>query len=76
MKIKLSGCHFLAVLTSIPADAQRALKSPREFFGFEMGADRKLANWPEILQYFQELAESSDRVDLEQLGKTTLGSPS
>jgi Zinc carboxypeptidase len=73
MKIKLSAVIFLLSFTSIPADAQRALKSPREFFGFEMGADRKLANWPEILQYFQELAESSDRVDLAQLGKTTLG---
>ena len=75
MKARFRAIFCLLMLTSTPAGAQRALQSPTEFFGFEIGADRKLAGWPAIVQYFQRLAQNSDRVDLELLGKTTLGKP-
>ena len=48
---------------------------PQEHYGFRLGADRKLARWPEILAYFEKLAESSDRLKLEHLGTTTEGRP-
>jgi hypothetical protein len=43
--------------------------------GFEPGDDRKLAEWPVLVRYFQALARASDRVEIRELGKTTLGAP-
>ena len=37
------------------------LRSPESFFGFRMGADRKLANWDKLLEYYRLLAKSSNK---------------
>ena len=47
--------------------------TPSEFLKFEVGADRKLADYRQISSYFKALAAASDRVEVEILGKTTLG---
>ncbi len=47
--------------------------TPSEFLGFEVGADRKLADYRQIAKYFQGLKAASPRVEIEVLGKTTLG---
>jgi hypothetical protein len=51
------------------------IMSPREFFGFEIGEDRKLARWDKIVEYFKHLAENSNRIKVVELGKTTEGNP-
>ena len=56
-----------------PAPPQ--LTSPEKFFGYQMGADRKLANWDKLLEYYQLLAKSSNRVKLVELGKSSEGRP-
>ncbi|MCX6648814.1 MAG: M14 family metallopeptidase [Candidatus Bathyarchaeota archaeon] len=53
----------------------RAVPSPEEYLGFRVGADRRLADWPEIVGYFGKVAAASDRVRLEELGKSTEGNP-
>jgi len=53
----------------------QSLKSPEDYFGFQMGADRKLIDWEEITSYFFMLDEYSDRITVEQLGQSTLGKP-
>jgi hypothetical protein len=59
-----------------PAAPQRtAIPTPRSILGFEPGDDKKLAEWPVLVRYFQALARASDRVDYRELGKTTLGAP-
>jgi hypothetical protein len=35
----------------------------------EIGEDKKLADWPEIVEYFWKVAKSSDRVIVEDLDK-------
>jgi hypothetical protein len=40
-----------------------------------MGADRKLANWDKLLEYYRLLAKSSDRMRLVELGKSSEGRP-
>jgi hypothetical protein len=55
--------------------AASTLPSPEQFFGFQMGADRKLANWDRLVEYYRALAKSSNRVRLEELGKTSEGRP-
>src|SRR6266496_2575343 len=49
------------------------IPSPSEFLGFEVGSDRKLADYRQIAKYFQALKTTSPRVDIQVLGKTTLG---
>ena len=51
------------------------LASPDKFFGFQMGADRKLANWDKLLEYYQLLAKDSNKVKLVELGKSSEGRP-
>jgi len=73
----------LAIIVSILglvslAQAQQKAKAahiptPAESVGFEVGADRKLADYRQIATYLKALAAASDRVEIETLGKTTLG---
>ncbi|AMY11031.1 Zinc carboxypeptidase [Luteitalea pratensis] len=56
---------------SLAAQAQTATPSPEQFFGYRMGADRKLATWDRLLEYYRAVAQSSDRVKLVELGITS-----
>ena len=61
-----------------PAPRQRAARkipTPRSILGFDPGDDRKLPDWPTLVRYYRALADASDRVDLKELGKSTLGAP-
>src|SRR6476660_357991 len=64
---------FLATATATLAQKSSHAPTPSEFLGFEVGADRKLADYRQIAAYFKALAAASDRVQVEVLGKTTLG---
>lgn len=55
------------------APASTAVASPTEFFGFRMGDDGRLADWPAIERYFALVAEASDRVQLVTMGESTEG---
>src|SRR5438874_11276250 len=57
-----------------PVTAHR-IPTPRSILGFEPGDDRKLADWPTLVRYYQALAKASDRVRYHELGRTTLGAP-
>jgi Zinc carboxypeptidase len=52
-----------------------AVPSPESVLGFKVGEDRKLADWNQIVDYFHRLAAASDRVSVEEVGKTTEGRP-
>ena len=77
--IGLPFVHLLllvVVMTLPPAiSAQKKIPSPEEVFGFRMGADRKLIDWTQITAYFRTVDDASDRVIVEELGKSTLGRP-
>ena len=49
--------------------------TPEQHLGFEVGEDRKLADWPQIVEYFHMLAGASDRVQTVELGQSTEGNP-
>ena len=61
-----------AALLALPALAQ-SIPSPSQFLKLEVGKDRVLADYSQIKSYFRALDAASPRVDLEVLGKTTLG---
>ena len=54
---------------------QKPITSPEAYFGHQMGADRKIARWDRIVMYFERLAAESDRIVVEELGKSTEGHP-
>ncbi|MGD2068973.1 MAG: M14 family metallopeptidase [Gemmatimonadota bacterium] len=49
--------------------------SPEEFFGFEIGTDYQLANYQQLVGYWQRLAGESDRMVLDTIGTTEEGRP-
>ncbi len=51
------------------------ITTPQEFFGFRVGEDRKLAGWPEIMAYLRLLSEQSDRIIVEEIGRSTEDKP-
>src|SRR5438477_9117042 len=63
----------LIVLALLAVSAHAAVQSPSQFLGINVGADRVLADYKQIESYFRALAASSPRVQIESLGKTTLG---
>ena len=40
-----------------------------------MGADRQLAHWPQLVEYYELIGERSDRVQVVHMGPSTLGEP-
>ena len=69
------GSIFIGIfsLLLIVASVDAQIVSPEEAIGFPVGADYKLARWETITDYLRSLAASSDRVILEERGKTTEG---
>ena len=53
--------------------AQPKLQTPSQFLGIEVGADRQLADYKQIVSYFSHLAKGSGKIEVENLGTTTLG---
>lgn len=65
-----------AMMRATPAiDQAQSLQTPEQFFGFQMGADRKLAGWDKLYAYYQLLARNTDRMKLVELGKSSEGRP-
>ena len=53
----------------------QSIRSPEAHFGHVIGADRKLVGWDGIVDYLGLVGRSSDRVVVQEVGKTTLGRP-
>src|SRR6266849_803002 len=55
--------------------AGAAVPTPSSYFGHAIGADRTVLDWDKVVGYFQTLAKGSDRIRVEELGKTADGRP-
>lgn len=73
--LSITVCVLLGVLLITSTLYGETIPSPKEFFGFNMGDDGKLARWDKIVQYFQTLDKTSPRVSVKTLGPSTLGNP-
>jgi hypothetical protein len=70
MKPKYTFAAFLVVfLTAGVVSAQT--KSPKDYLGFRVGDDYKLADWQQITGYFDQLGKTSNRVRVDVIGQTT-----
>ncbi len=48
---------------------------PVDFFGFELGADRKIAKWDKIVEYFYKLQDEVNTIYVDDMGPSTEGNP-
>ena len=62
---------LLAVL--LPAVPAAAAPPPSELLKLEVGADRTLADWGQVVSYFRALDAASDRVEVTTIGRSVLG---
>jgi hypothetical protein len=63
------------ILVNVSVGASPPAPAPRDVLGFVPGEDRKLAEYASIVEYFRRLDASSDRVRIEEIGRTTLDRP-
>jgi hypothetical protein len=76
-------CLSLAVLILTPVSAQKKIRetksaappTPKSVLGFHPTDDKTIADWTQIVNYFQKLDQASDKVAVKEIGKTTLGKP-
>ena len=52
-----------------------AVPEPKAHFGHEMGADRTVLDWDKVVSYFRALAQASDRIRVDEIGKSAEGRP-
>ena len=71
--------RLLAWLTiaaaSVALNAQPRITSPKEYLGFNVGDDYQLANYTQLAQYWKKLDAESDRLTVQEIGKTAEGRP-
>ncbi|MBS1794318.1 MAG: hypothetical protein JSS81_10715 [Acidobacteria bacterium] len=63
----------ISLFLAVAAIAQAP--SPKTVLGFEPAADRTIADWSQITNYFARLDAKSDRVKVREIGRSTLGRP-
>jgi len=71
MRSKLSYVVLLLALIGVPAQA--GVTSPKQFFGFNLGDDYKLANYKQLTAYWAKLQGESDRLKVVKIGVTEEG---
>ena len=66
----------LAGLGLLAPAAQGQITSPEKHFGFQLGSDRKIARWDQIVSYFGVLEkEGGGKLKVVNMGPTTMGNP-
>ncbi len=62
---------LLAPAASAQIDGPRlpGITSPEAFLGFELGADYQLANYQELMAYWERLDQESDRMMLRSIDR-------
>ena len=65
--------HFSILALLLGPLSLQAQTTPEEFLGHQVGADRHLIDYHQIREYFDLLAEESERVSVLNIGETTLG---
>src|SRR5712692_9853164 len=70
--------RFLIIVllaTAVSASAQTKITSPKEQFGFNVGDDYVLVNYTRYVDYLKKLDRESDRLTVQEIGKSSEGRP-
>src|SRR5438876_2181253 len=65
--------RLLAIAFFVATTALAQIPTPSAFLKMNVGADRTLADYHQVVSYFRALDAASPRLQMETLGKTTLG---
>ncbi len=74
-RLMLAAVAITLAGTTLPAQSATRITSPKEFFGFNIGDDWKLANYDQFMEYWRKIDAESDRMVVEEIGKTAEGRP-
>jgi len=74
-KVLAAVLVFFFMITGVSLVFSEKIPDPETFFGHKPGADYKLIRWKKIYEYFNILGKASDRIRVQELGKTTMGNP-
>jgi len=70
------GTRILAGRPTGSASATSPVTAPERFFGFPMGADRKIARWDKLVEYYRLLEkEGGGTLAVVDMGPTEMGNP-
>ena len=75
---RVTGVWLMLICFAVLAPAQRknaAVPSPESILGFRPTDDKTIADWSQIVNYFNKLDAASDKVKVREIGVTTLGKP-
>ena len=75
--VRTARATLLCLLLSwvLVLQAQTKVTTPREQFGFNIGDDYVLANYTQYVDYLKKLDRESDRLTVEEIGKSSEGRP-
>ena len=71
----VSACSQDQITPPIEQTGSARITTPMEQLGHNVGDDYFLANYAQLVEYWQKLAQQSDRMILEEVGKTEEGRP-
>jgi hypothetical protein len=67
---------ILSAILFLGSVAAQEITSPEKFFGFQLGADKKMARWDKIVEYYGVLEkQSGGRMKVINMGPTSMGNP-
>ena len=71
----LKSLTLILIFTCSIQLIQAQVPSPEDVFGFKVGADYKLADYDQMLEFYDKLDAASDRVKMIDIGKSVMGRP-
>jgi hypothetical protein len=66
---------ILAVVLLASLAFAQTVPDPEKFLGHRVGAEKKLVRWDKIVDYMQLVAQGSDRVQFQEVGRSTSNNP-
>jgi hypothetical protein len=75
MRRSLTFSLLILLLLPVAIRPQATVPSPSSVLGFRPGEDRQLADWQQITDYFKKLDAASTRVQVSEVGRSTLNRP-
>ena len=72
----MSALRCFPALLLLSVLSAQEITTPEKFFGFPLGADRKMARWDKIVEYYGVLEkQSGGRMKVVNMGPTSMGNP-
>jgi hypothetical protein len=76
--LQSNPCRIKALISAVlifTASLSAQMQQPLEYFGFQPGSDGNLFLYEELIGYLEKLDQSTDRVQMMQIGKSPQGKP-